>query len=333
MKSEAAAGGGITAPSIVHNVIAANGQPLDAGTKKFMESRFGYDFGNVQIHNDMEAHQSSASINALAYTSGNHIVFGTGQYQPDSIKGKKLLAHELTHVVQQHSTREKSIQRDEDKTSPKNTLSPPQNGDEQPMLRIELPEPLMLRVNGIGVTAPLTIQGVNGNIIDIGPYTGKKWIDFPLAALEALGIPILSYMAFHGGALTQYRGIRFNRVKGLSGGTSFVRNALHYGYIQSDETYLYGAPGSYMPQEYAGIPNLHIQANPMDIGTMIDVRYYNDPVDGHPNNPAVMFSLTSSFHSNPLEALVNLGGAFGHLFKGDLYSLPGVTHNYPDYDK
>lgn len=104
MKSEAAGSGGITAPSIVHNVINRNGQPLDAATRNFMESRMGYDFGNVQIHNDSEAHQSSSAINALAYTSGNHIAFGTGQYQPDSIEGRKLLAHELTHVIQQQGT-------------------------------------------------------------------------------------------------------------------------------------------------------------------------------------------------------------------------------------
>ena len=90
-----------TAPPSVNKVISAGGESLDAGTKGFMESRFGHDFGNVQVHNDSKAHQSSAEINALAYTHGNHVVFGEGQFQPNSNSGKQLLAHELAHVIQQ----------------------------------------------------------------------------------------------------------------------------------------------------------------------------------------------------------------------------------------
>lgn len=101
MKSEGSPSGGMGVPLIVHDVIKSSGQPLDAGTRGFMESRFGYDFGNVQVHNDSLAHQSSADINALAYNNGNHVVFGAGQYQPDSNPGLQLLAHELVHVVQQ----------------------------------------------------------------------------------------------------------------------------------------------------------------------------------------------------------------------------------------
>lgn len=92
---------GMTATPAVHDAINSSGQTLDGGTKNFMESRFGYDFSDVQIHNDSLAHRSSTDINALAYTHGNHIVFGEGQYRPDSDSGKQLLAHELTHVVQQ----------------------------------------------------------------------------------------------------------------------------------------------------------------------------------------------------------------------------------------
>jgi len=76
-----------------------------------MESRFGYDFESVRVHNDSLAHKSSAAINALAYTNGNHVVFGTGEYQPHTDKGKKLLGHELTHVVQQATTSSNKVQR------------------------------------------------------------------------------------------------------------------------------------------------------------------------------------------------------------------------------
>lgn len=79
----------------------SGGMPLAANQKSFFESGIGYDFSDVKIHTGSEASQSAKNINALAYTHGNNIVFGEGQYQPDTDTGKKLLAHELTHVVQQ----------------------------------------------------------------------------------------------------------------------------------------------------------------------------------------------------------------------------------------
>jgi hypothetical protein len=75
-----------------------------------MESRLGYDFRDVWIHNDSLAHKSSSEINALAYTYGNHVVFGAGQYQPNSNSGKRLLAHELVHVVQQRNKNQGAFQ-------------------------------------------------------------------------------------------------------------------------------------------------------------------------------------------------------------------------------
>ncbi|POY36194.1 hypothetical protein C3K47_10570, partial [Solitalea longa] len=87
---------------LVTQVLASSGQPMDESVRNFMEPRFGYDFSNVQIHNNSLAHQSSSAINALAYTHKNHIVFGNGKYQPETTTGQHLLAHELTHVVQQN---------------------------------------------------------------------------------------------------------------------------------------------------------------------------------------------------------------------------------------
>jgi len=66
-----------------------------------MEPRFGHDFSQVQVHTDEKAADSARSVNALAYTVGRDVVFGTGQYAPETTAGKRLLAHELTHVVQQ----------------------------------------------------------------------------------------------------------------------------------------------------------------------------------------------------------------------------------------
>ncbi len=93
----------------VQQVIQSQGQPLDKQTRSFMENRFGFDFGKVQIHNDSLAHQSAKDINALAYTHQHHIAFGTGQYRPNTESGKKLLAHELTHVVQQGASFQQNL--------------------------------------------------------------------------------------------------------------------------------------------------------------------------------------------------------------------------------
>lgn len=86
--------------SYVRN-LDSSGQPLPNEVRNFYEPRFDYDFRNVKVHTDAAAAKSTQSINALAYTSGNNIVFNNGQYAPDTDRGKRLLGHELTHVVQQ----------------------------------------------------------------------------------------------------------------------------------------------------------------------------------------------------------------------------------------
>ncbi|MBF2065985.1 MAG: DUF4157 domain-containing protein [Calothrix sp. C42_A2020_038] len=91
------------APPIVHKVLNSLGQPLDADSRNFMESRFGHDFSSVRVHTDAKAAESAQAVNALAYTVGRNVVFGTGQFTPRTHAGKRLLAHELTHVVQQSS--------------------------------------------------------------------------------------------------------------------------------------------------------------------------------------------------------------------------------------
>jgi len=77
------------------------GQTLDGGTKNFMESRFGHDFSNVNVHTDAESNSLNESLNARAFTTGSDVFFRSGEYNPNSSQGKELLAHELTHVVQQ----------------------------------------------------------------------------------------------------------------------------------------------------------------------------------------------------------------------------------------
>jgi hypothetical protein len=93
---------GRMAPSSVEETLSSGaGRALDTATRDWFEPRFGHDFGAVRVHTDAQAAASSRSVNAVAYTVGNDIAFGAGAYAPHSTDGRRLLAHELSHVVQQ----------------------------------------------------------------------------------------------------------------------------------------------------------------------------------------------------------------------------------------
>ncbi|WP_197733014.1 DUF4157 domain-containing protein [Paraburkholderia pallida] len=91
-------------PPVVNEVLRAPGQSLDLATRALMEPRFGHDFSRVRIHTDERAAQASRSIGARAFTAGHQIVFGSRQYAPGTDQGRSLIAHELTHTVQQASS-------------------------------------------------------------------------------------------------------------------------------------------------------------------------------------------------------------------------------------
>ncbi len=93
--------GPVVAPLMVHDALRSPGEPLDAETRAFMESRFGYDFSRVRVHTDSKAAASARSIRSRAYTVGRNVVFADGQYHPEEREGRHLLAHELAHVLQQ----------------------------------------------------------------------------------------------------------------------------------------------------------------------------------------------------------------------------------------
>ena len=106
---------GLVAPATgaVESILSRPGRPLDTVVRSFFEPRFGQDFGNVRVHTDGAAADSAKSINALAYTHSRNVVFGHGQYRPETETGRRLIAHELTHVVQQsgHAGTNSPIQR------------------------------------------------------------------------------------------------------------------------------------------------------------------------------------------------------------------------------
>ncbi len=87
-------------PGHVSEVLSSVGRPLDAESRAFFEPLFGFDFGRVRVHADAKAHTSARALDARAYTVESDIAFGAGEYQPQTTVGRRLLAHELTHVAQ-----------------------------------------------------------------------------------------------------------------------------------------------------------------------------------------------------------------------------------------
>jgi hypothetical protein len=104
------------APASVNEALTNPGRPLEPTLRFDMESRLGYDLSRVRIHSDSDAARSAQEINANAYTVGNNVVFGANRFMPHTRAGQRLLAHELTHVVQQQNASESpmgAVQRDD----------------------------------------------------------------------------------------------------------------------------------------------------------------------------------------------------------------------------
>jgi len=105
MRQEARGDAGTEAPPVVHKALTETGRPLDAGTRAFMEPRFAHDFSGVRVHMGALAEESARAVGARAYTVGRDIVFAGGEHAPENPLGRRLLAHELSHVVQQGAAR------------------------------------------------------------------------------------------------------------------------------------------------------------------------------------------------------------------------------------
>lgn len=150
-------------PSIVNRALMAPGHSLDAQTRGFMEPRFGHDFSSVRVHTDSLAGESARSVNALAYTLGSHVVFGAGQYAPHSAAGRRLLAHELTHVVQQRG-QEHSLQGKGD----------PATGNESALTIGQPADSLEREADRVSAAVTSETQPRLGRIADAGSLTGPS---------------------------------------------------------------------------------------------------------------------------------------------------------------
>jgi len=99
---------------INHEALKSPGHPLDQTVRFFMEDHFGHDFSQVRVHTDARSGESARELGALAYTVGSDLVFADRQYSPSSVEGRKLIAHELTHVVQQRAGTKSAEQRSDE---------------------------------------------------------------------------------------------------------------------------------------------------------------------------------------------------------------------------
>ena len=111
------------APASVDHVLSSAGRPLEPTLRNDMEQRFGHDFSHVRVHTGGTAEQSAREVNANAYTVGNSVVFGAGKYAPQTQSGKRLLAHELTHVVQQEASPSSSTHSNTASVQKKSTIN------------------------------------------------------------------------------------------------------------------------------------------------------------------------------------------------------------------
>jgi hypothetical protein len=131
-------------PPIVHEVLRSPGTQLDQATRSFFEPRVGHDFSRVRVHADARAAASARAVDATAYTVGHHVVFKSGRYAPASDDGKRLLGHELVHVVQQRERGASGLgsdstgdRNDTDRPSvvPRVQRQPSRSGDDDPIHR------------------------------------------------------------------------------------------------------------------------------------------------------------------------------------------------------
>jgi hypothetical protein len=120
------------APASVDHALASAGEPLDTTIQREMEGRFGFDFSRVRLHTGPAAEQSARDVNARAYTIGNNLVFGPGEFNPRTRQGRRLLAHELTHVVQQSAGEANVVRRQGDFDVEEPTLKEGGNPNQPP---------------------------------------------------------------------------------------------------------------------------------------------------------------------------------------------------------
>ncbi len=205
------------APPIVHEVLNSPGQPLDRATRDFFEPRFGHGFGKVRIHVGDKATESSRSVQARAFTVGSNIVFGGGQYRPQSHQGRSLIAHELAHTLQQRPTVARSILKDDSsKTSTSGT------GGVSPLFNPFLGLPLAIPSLNSPPPTPAQLAAQLHKLIDGATWKEIRKRVYPKES--AAGIQRAKQRKT--GALPDLTGV--GRIAGLEHFAGAVRNIQHH---------------------------------------------------------------------------------------------------------
>lgn len=148
------------------NATKGSGRSMEGNTQSFMQSRFGADFSGVKIHTGDEAVQMNREMRAHAFTVGNNIFFNSGRYKPESESGKRLLAHELTHVVQQKGLGS-VIQKDDGKNDDKPDTTPAKD------------KPMSDKISDDDLNTLAAIVATEANI---GQEDDMEWVYFNLFA-------------------------------------------------------------------------------------------------------------------------------------------------------
>ena len=221
--------------SAVNEVLRSPGQPLDHAARTALEPRFGHDFGAVRVHSDAQAADTAASMGAVAYTVGRDVVFATDRYEPGTSTGQALIAHELTHVVQQRS-RQREVTGVLETTSPTDAVEREADAAEHAVSRGRSFAPA-LRANAQlarQVTAPVCAHPGDIRSVDLQPVffrssavdtspTGTSWarrlgssntIWGKLGVTFAVLSPVTIEDATHktaGTSTTEYHAIRATR--------------------------------------------------------------------------------------------------------------------------
>jgi Domain of unknown function (DUF4157)/Annexin/Lysine-specific metallo-endopeptidase len=171
---QAKGGNGGTASDSVTNKInttRGSGSPMDRPTQSFMESRFGTDFSNVKIHTGNDAVQMNRELNAQAFTVGSDIYFNSGKYNPSSESGRHLLAHELTHTIQQGGTAARTIQKaDEEGGAPA-----PVNGGLSDEMLVQIARQLYRAMDGPGTDEEAIYSAFAGRTIEQGEAIARVY--------------------------------------------------------------------------------------------------------------------------------------------------------------
>ena len=158
------------------DAMRGGGAPLDPATRAFMEPRFGHDFSRVRVHTDARAATVARSLDALAFTVGDDIAFAPGQYRPGSDEGRALLAHELTHTIQQTGGAARVQRQENVNTGSPSTGNSPSPGSGRRMISYgsrgkDVVDAQQL-LNQHGAAPPLVVDGI------FGPKTRQATIEF-----------------------------------------------------------------------------------------------------------------------------------------------------------